>query len=134
MRVYAAVSDIANPPSGLDIEALLERASAMVDIACMFDRYHTDPDGTPSDPVVLQAFHDATVAQAKFWIAAGIDPAGGVLGQADRVSSQSAEGGSVSYASLRTAEAVEAAINDLCEAARNILILAGLMRRVPTIW
>lgn len=134
MRVYAAVSDIADPPANVDVEALLERASAMVDIACMFDRYHVDADGKPVDANVLQAFHDATVAQATFWIAAGINPAGGVLGQADRVSSQSAEGGSVSYATLRTAEAVEAAINELCEYARNILVLAGLMRRVPTIW
>ncbi|QXN74224.1 head-to-tail adaptor [Gordonia phage ObLaDi] len=112
----------------------LAKASRLVEKATLRDYYEVTAAGMPADPEVIETFRDAVIAQAVAWKAARIDPIGGVLAQDDVVSSQSADGASVSYAVLRTPEAIAAAVDSLCSDAVDILKLAGLADGAVTIW
>ncbi|MDN5687011.1 MAG: hypothetical protein L0G94_10130 [Brachybacterium sp.] len=42
--------------------------------------YAVDDEGCPSDPIIRDAFRDATCAHATAWSALGVDPDAGVAG------------------------------------------------------
>ncbi|UAK38442.1 hypothetical protein K8O93_01155 [Gordonia bronchialis] len=130
MRTYAETADL--PPAvatalGDSVQSFIAEASLLVEEATVADRYQVDDDGYPTEATIVTAFRDATVAQVAYWQASKVNPVGGVLAQAPEVTSQSAPaGGSISYGSLRTQEALTAALGGLCDSAARILRLAGL--------
>ena len=74
MRVYATVSDLATflgdtPPD--DAQALLNRATRLVEGLTVTARYATDADGLPEDLDVSETFRDAVCAQAAWFIETG---------------------------------------------------------------
>lgn len=86
MLIYATRADYADwlsvdPETLTDpkIDLRLRYASAMMRRASVASRYRHDKDtGLPTDTHVIQAFRDATCAQAEAWTAQGLDPAEGV--------------------------------------------------------
>ena len=161
MLIYAQPADLTaphadgSPPWLPTVPAnagqLIRRASQMITKATRLDRYYTYPipvggtiptsapagtdTGKPSDPLVSQAFNDACCEQVVFWTTAGIDPVAGVAGQPLIVTAQAAPaGGSVTYQTSRSAEWLEAAVNELCEAAVDTLRNAGLRTLVPEVY
>ena len=80
--VYAVPDDLAawtGSAAPANATPLLRSASLLVRDATASAFYATDATGLPTDPGTLQAFKDATCAQAAFWAANGIDPAAGAL-------------------------------------------------------
>lgn len=129
MRVYAETADLPSAVAtalGADAEVYLQHASILVEDATLADYYEVDDDGYPTEDPIATAFREATVAQVSYWQRAKVNPVGGVLAQTPEVTSQSADGGSVSYGALRTSEALEAALSGLCPAAAAILRQARL--------
>ncbi|WP_313816351.1 hypothetical protein [Citricoccus sp.] len=134
-RTYATEADLtewtgAEAPANAVV--LLRSASTLVEQATRNAVYGTFTDGMPSQSRVIDAFRDATCAQASFWAANGLDPAAGSLSeQSTRVaSSKSIKGASVSYDAGDTAAtkaARVAALSTLCEEAFGILDHAGLI-------
>lgn len=67
-------------PAGVPyVEHDLQAASRLVDWLIRFSVYETDADDGPTDPAVLEALRDATVAQYRFWQDTG-DSAGAGMG------------------------------------------------------
>lgn len=68
-RVYATTADyvafVSNGTSTTD--AILRRASSVIDGLTRLSRYDVDEDGMPTDPDIDQAFTDATCAQAAWF-------------------------------------------------------------------
>lgn len=131
MRIYAEPDDlvpdwVSTPPA--NAKALIRAASIMVERATRLDRYDVDKDGYPTEPAVKAAFRDACLSQVALWHTAGLNPAGGVVGQAPQITSQSVPGGSVSYAQPLGAEQLGQAATTLSAEALNILRSAGLGR------
>lgn len=80
--VYAVPDDLAawtGSAAPANATPLLRSASLLVRDATASAFYAADTTGLPTDPATLQAFKDATCAQAAFWAANGIDPAAGAL-------------------------------------------------------
>ena len=80
--VYAVPDDLAawtGSAAPANATPLLRSASLLVRDATASAFYAADTTGLPTDPTTLQAFKDATCAQAAFWAANGIDPAAGAL-------------------------------------------------------
>lgn len=85
MRTYATVADYNTMaeetwPSS-DEATLLKRlrfASIEVERLTRRSRYDVDTDGYPTDPVISDAFTEATCAIAEFWSPAGTDDPMGV--------------------------------------------------------
>ena len=80
--VYAVPDDLAawtGSAAPANATPLLRSASLLVRDATASAFYAADTTGLPTDPGTLQAFKDATCAQAAFWAANGIDPAAGAL-------------------------------------------------------
>ncbi|KZM68133.1 hypothetical protein [Nocardia terpenica] len=129
---------------------LLRHASNLVTRATRLDRYFTYPlpaggappasapagtdTGKPSDPAVSQAFCDATCQQVVFWVTAGINPDAQLTGQPRFISSQTVPGSSVSYDTSSSAQWLETAVTELCDASVDILRNAGLMTLRTEVW
>lgn len=117
-------------------DTLLRSASGLVRRATASDYYDVDGAGKPSDATILQAFTDATCAQAACWIALGIDPVGGsagALGVTGAVVSSKLLSGSVQYDTTplnnqAVINAKQQAATELCDAAIEILQEADLLR------
>lgn len=135
MLLYAAQEDIValwNPtwgdvPTDDAMDGALRAASRRVRHATRAARYDTTPSGLPSDPVDIEAFRDATVAQCLLWLRNGLDP-DDLQQPAQRVTSKAMGGRSVSYSGddpAVTAARLQAA-KDLCDDAALILSQAGL--------
>ncbi|SLG40346.1 Uncharacterised protein [Mycobacteroides abscessus subsp. abscessus] len=136
MLIYATDADLLDGWLTVlpdDAAALLRRASLLVDEAVRMDCYDTDAADAPTDPRVAAAFRDATCQQVVEWVAAGLDPDAGAVGQAPQVVSQSTEGDSVTYAPRPTPAEIAAATDYLCRASLLILRAAGLGSRVPRV-
>ncbi|MER8086614.1 hypothetical protein ABTZ57_16125 [Streptomyces sp. NPDC094048] len=87
-RVYATpdqLADATGQPAPPDAERLLRRASEDVDDALKTAVYRTDAEGMPTDPAIVAALADATVAQVEYVTAQGGDDTG-AAGQWDSVS------------------------------------------------
>jgi hypothetical protein len=135
--VYATSADLADwmTPTALPANAaqLLRTASMTVHEATMTSYYDVDGTGLPTDATTLQAFKDATCAQAAALSLAGIDPlSGGVLKSG--VASQKAVGSArIDYADATAAAASRQALTtDLCTEAHRILQQAGIM--LEAVW
>lgn len=55
------------PTTDKDLNALLRRASGVIDGLTRSSRFDVDEDGYPSDTEVADAFRDATCAQVAYW-------------------------------------------------------------------
>ena len=132
--IYATTTDLtawtgATAPT--NATQLLRRASALVRKATATAFYAVDTTGLPTDTVTLQAFKDATTAQANFWAVNNIDPASGGLTQSGILSSKKIGSASLTYDTVGTGsvtayQARAAATSDLCEEAFDILQGAGV--------
>lgn len=135
MRTYATAADVKEWTGNTDPvdPASIRTASALVEHATRLDRYDIDTDGYPTSATIAEAFREAVCEQVSTWAAARINVAAGAVGQAPRITSQSVDGGSVSYATpIGTAELGTAATT-LSSGAALILRNAGLMRDDVTI-
>ncbi|PRA13354.1 hypothetical protein CQ010_01525 [Arthrobacter sp. MYb211] len=73
-RVYATSGEFsasvwcpaAGAPTGKPLERLLRTVSRTVEGLTRNARYETDVNGLPTDPVIAEAFRDATCAQAAY--------------------------------------------------------------------
>lgn len=139
--IYAAASDLSawlsltGTPMPDFPGGYLRTASMAVTEALETAFYATDPNGLPTDAKTLQAFKDATCAQASALIALEIDPAaGGILqgGQIEQaVQILSAR---VTYADSGAAvEALQQVLGSLVPEAARCLKQAGLVIGVPWI-
>lgn len=136
---YATSADLAawtTQTAPANAVTLLRRASALVrkHTAVLF--YATDVNGLPTDAVTLQAFKDATCAQAGFWAANNLDPAGGGLTQTGVLTNKRIGSASLSYdvagaGSVAAYQARIDATSELCEEAVDILQQAGLNLTQP---
>lgn len=136
MRVYAEPADLMDgwldePPTTAVATRAIRYASNLVGKATRCDHYEVDPAGMPTEPDVIEAMRDATCAHAAMWIAAGINPTAGSVGREIGIASQSADGGSVTYADNITAEEITASLTTLIPAAVDILRAAQLASTRP---
>lgn len=137
MLVYATpteVEDFTGYPAPDNATALIRNASAMVRDITRLARYDTLPNGLPEDDDLRDAMKEAVCAQVESWTAAGINPVGGVAGREVAIASQSADGGSVTYANLPTADEIAKATKTLCALSVTILKDAGLISTRPDTW
>jgi hypothetical protein len=134
--VYATNADLTAWLAGAALPAnatvLLRSASMLVRSSTVTALYDVDTEGLPSDATVLEAFTDATCAQAAFWAAAGVDPVAGGVSTTAPVRSKKLGSGAVEYdtgvsASVTAFSAKQAAANSLCGEAWMILQQAGIV-------
>ncbi|WP_280357078.1 hypothetical protein [Nocardia otitidiscaviarum] len=135
MLVYAVPDDLADWLTDLPTTAaatqLIRFASQLVRSATRCDLYDTDPAGLPVDLDIAEALKNATCAQAAQWHLAGIDPAAGTVGRDVAIKTQTADGGSVTYADAPSAQEIAASLKTLSSAALLILRNAGLASTRP---
>lgn len=132
MRIYATTADLttwlAPDPAPANAAGLLRSASGLIRSATLTAGYAVDAGGYPTDPALIEAFRDATTAQAKFWADHSIDPSLGPAGVAPLAASKSIGGASIQYSTyVSTAEARANAAGTLGPAAWYILNDAGLL-------
>jgi hypothetical protein len=106
MLIYATSAEMATytgvaAPSNSD--ALLRYASLLVRRATSQAIYTVDEDGFPTETSKLDAFRDATCAQAHAWAINNIDPSAGAAGVSGVVAKKSLGSASVDYAVSGTA-------------------------------
>lgn len=137
MLVYATVDEVeafTGEPAPSNAAKLIRTASGMVRDITRLARYDTLPNGLPEDDDLRLAMSEAVCAQVESWTVAGIDPVAGVAGREVAVQSQSADGGSVTYTNLPSAEEIRAAVSTLCDLSVSILRDAGLVSTRPLTW
>ncbi|MET8430158.1 hypothetical protein [Nocardia sp. NPDC004860] len=138
MLVYAEPDDLADwltdLPDTATANRLIRYASQLVRNTTRCDLYDTYPSGLPIDLDIAEAMKNATCAQAAQWHLAGIDPTAGSVGRAVAIKSQTADGGSVTYADAPSAEEISRALSTLAPAALVILRNAGLASTRPRSW
>jgi hypothetical protein len=133
--VYASTTDLTSwttLPAPADAAALLRSASLLVRSSTMSAIYTTDDTGAPTDAKVLQAFKDATCAQAAYWSAANIDPSSGGISTTAPVRSKRLGSGAIEYdtsvnASVTAFQAKQAATVTLCPEALMLLHQAAVV-------
>lgn len=132
--VYAASTDLATwtgTTAPANATVLLRSASILVRDETAAAFYAADTTGLPTDAATLQAFKDATCAQAAFWAANGIDPTAGALPTAGVLRGKKIGSASLDY---DTAAAVSPAVlqaridsvTSLVPEAASILRAAGI--------
>lgn len=135
MLLYAAQEDIAGAwgsgdiPDSDALDGALRAASLRVRHATRAARYDVGTDGKPSDPDVVEAFRDATVAQCLLWLRNGITPGAALQQPARQVASKSMGGRATTFTTddpAVTAARAQAA-KELCDDAALILSGAGLI-------
>lgn len=128
--VYATDADltawITPVPLPANSATLLRSASLLIHTFTMTALYGVDDTGKPSDATVLQAFNDATCAQAASWAAAGIDPVSGGISTAAPVRSKRLGSAGVDYdtsanTSATVLQAKREAATTLC--AESVMLL-----------
>jgi hypothetical protein len=139
--VYATSGDLAawtGTTAPANATSLLRSASLLVRDATASAFYAADTTGLPTDTATLQAFNDATCAQAAYWAANGIDPAAGALPTAGVLRGKKIGSASLDY---DTAAAVNPAVlaarmdsvENLVPEAARILRAAGVNTYGPWI-
>jgi len=124
-RVYATTTDYTTFTDGdTTTDALLRRASVVVEGLTRLAVYDVDVDGMPTDPDIDQAFTDATCAQVAYW--ADTDDVTGAESQAGptKIGSVSFGGSGASGGATNTKSA---AASRLAPEAAEILANAGLL-------
>lgn len=138
MLVYAEPNDLLTGNWVLEIPDnatnLIRHASIMVRNITRLALYDTQPSGLPEDDDLREAMRDAVCAQVTAWTDAGINPAAGAAGRSAQIQSQSADGGSVTYGNLLSAEEIHKASTTLCSLALGILVDVGLIQTRPLTW
>lgn len=143
--VYAADADLTTwitpTPLPANSATLLRSASLLIHSFTMTALYGVDDAGKPSDTTILQAFKDATCAQASAWLTAGIDPVGGGITTSAPVRSKRIGSAGVDYdtsanTSIPVFQAKREAATVLCAEAVMILhqarvIPGGVQRGRP---
>lgn len=132
MLIYATTAELADytgKPAPADGVQLLRFASMLVRRSTSQAIYATDPDGFPTDTAMLDAFRDATCAQANAWSVNNIDPAAGGAGVTGTVVKKSLGSASVDYSTDAGAssERTRLASGGLAFEAYLILQNAGLI-------
>lgn len=132
MLIYATPGDLSTwmSPATLpdNADALLRSASMLVQDATINQYYDVDGTGLPTDATVLQAFNDATCAQALAWTTLGVDPTAGGVAQSKVAAAKSIGTAHITYAdSGAAAQARADSLGALVPDAARILHLAGLL-------
>ncbi|WP_104088014.1 hypothetical protein [Arthrobacter sp. GMC3] len=132
MRIYATEYDLADwmapKPAPANAVSLLRSASNLVYSETVTAFYATDPAGMPIDAKVVEAFRDATTAQAQFWDTMKVDPTLGAAGVSPMAMSKSIGGASIQYSTyVFTAQARADAAGVLGPDAFYALQQAGLL-------
>lgn len=136
MLLYAAQWDIVarwdpawgDVPASESMDRALRVASRRVRHATRAALYDVGTSGLPTDPDVVEAFRDATVAQCVLWLANGLDPDKPLEQPVQKVTSKAMGGRNISYSGddPRVTEARMQAAKELCDDAALILSDAGL--------
>jgi len=76
MTAYATAAELAtftdqDTPDGVD--AMLERASEVIDDHTRTAVYAVDGNDLPTDAAIIAAFRDSTCAQVEFWMAGDVE-------------------------------------------------------------
>lgn len=136
MLVYAKPLDYlawtGSEDSPTNIVGLLRSASLLVTEETITAFYDVDDTGLPTDTSVLQAFSDATCAQAALWVTLGVDPNLNGVDISTPVKSSKIGTAEIQYdtqlvSSPAALASVQAVISGLCEDAQRILRQAGLL-------
>lgn len=136
-RIFATPEQLAEwtgDPAPANAVGLLRTASGLISRSTRTAIYATTPAGLPSAPKIAEAFRDAATAQAAFWAANKLDPAGGSLTEMGKghATSKSIKGASVGYSVTlveKNNQARTDAVNSLCEEAWTILDNEGLVNQ-----
>lgn len=134
MLVYADADDLATftgTPAPDNADRLLKGASALARAATRAAIYDTDSTGMPTDTDIIEAFRDATCAQAAEWIDKGVDPAAGTSPGAPQ--SSSIGGASVNWGSPGGLTP-EQTLTQLIPDALWYLEAAGLLSGTVQVW
>lgn len=128
MLLPVDTSGIEDPPA--NIEEYVEKASTLVEAACMNDLYDVDTDGLPTDPLVLAAMIRAALVHIKWWISNQVDPSLGVGGiSVFNIAESSIGGASIKGNSALAAQQDAARVESLTclgSESMRILRLSGL--------
>jgi hypothetical protein len=138
--IYATTADLATwtqQAAPANAVQLLRSASLLVREATASAYYQVDANKLPTDTDILEAFKDATCAQAAFWAANGIDPNAplaqqGVLNQ-KAIGSARLGYDTAGAGSLAAWQAKVEAARELCDEARRCLQIQKLQVTGPWI-
>ena len=130
MLIFATDADVekwmGEPLDGRSVDALLRRASSLVQRAVRSARFAVTPAGMPQDPDIEEALRDATCEQVTVWMESDINPAV-VASSAAPVAASSIGDASINYGDSTSSNAAkDAASAELHPAAFDILANAGL--------
>jgi hypothetical protein len=127
---YATSADLATwtgTAAPTNVVPLLRSASIVIRDATLFAFYAVDGTGTPTDATTLQAFKDATCAQAAAMIALGIDPLAGGVYESSIESLVRIGSGEIRYGDDAVAAAAkERALASMVPEAKLLLQQAGI--------
>ena len=130
MLIFATDADVekwmGEPLDGRSVDALLRRASSLVQRAVRSARFAVTPAGMPQDPDIEEALRDATCEQVTVWLENDVNPVE-VASAAAPVAASSIGDASVNYGDSSASNAAKDSISTtLHPAALDILANAGL--------
>ena len=130
MLIFATDADVekwmGEPLDGRSVDALLRRASSLVQRAVRSARFAVTPAGMPQDPDIEEALRDATCEQVTVWLENDVNPVE-VASAAAPVAASSIGDASVNYGDSSASNAAkDNAATELHPAAFDILANAGL--------
>ena len=130
MLIFATDADVekwmGEPLDGRSVDALLRRASSLVQRAVRSARFAVTPAGMPQDPDIEEALRDATCEQVTVWLENDVNPVE-VASTAAPVAASSIGDASINYGDSSASNAAKDSISTtLHPAAFDILANAGL--------
>ena len=130
MLIFATDADVekwmGEPLDGRSVDALLRRASSLVQRAVRSARFAVTPAGMPSDPDIEEALRDAVCEQVTVWLENDVNPVE-VASAAAPVAASSIGDASINYGDSSASNAAKDSISTtLHPAALDILANAGL--------
>ena len=130
MLIFATDADVekwmGEPLDGRSVDALLRRASSLVQRAVRSARFAVTPAGMPQDPDIEEALRDAVCEQVTVWLENDVNPVE-VASAAAPVAASSIGDASVNYGDSSASNAAKDSISTtLHPAAFDILANAGL--------
>ena len=130
MLIFATDADVekwmGEPLDGRSVDALLRRASSLVQRAVRSARFAVTPAGIPQDPDIEEALRDATCEQVTVWLENDVNPVE-VASTAAPVAASSIGDASVNYGDSSASNAAkDNTATELHPAAFDILANAGL--------
>ena len=130
MLIFATDADVekwmGEPLDGRSVDALLRRASSLVQRAVRSARFAVTPAGMPQDPDIEEALRDATCEQVTVWLENDVNPVE-VASAAAPVAASSIGDASINYGDSSASNAAkDNAATTLHPAALDILANAGL--------